>query len=335
MDAWCHPRGERVVRPRLRKVLRDIWLHKARTALVIMAIVVGIVGAGAVLDTWALIRKATRDEFRDSNPASATLRVDAASASIDATLLARVRARPGILDAQARRQVLASARLEDGARTVMLFVHDDFRKIGIGVVKPETGAWPPADGTMVLESSSVEFSGLGLGSPIPVQIGDGATKSLEITGTARDVGLAPGWMEHVVYGFVTRNTLAELGAASALDELQIVVRDAALDRAAIRRIAYDVKTLVEEGGRRVVDVAVPVPGRHIHAAQIDSLLFTQGAFGALALLLSGFLVVNLISAMLTGQVREIGVMKAIGASACTVASGAKFVLLSKNLNGEL
>ena len=47
---------------------------------------------------------------------------------------------------------------------------------------------------------------------------------------------------------------------------------------------------------------------------MDSLLLTQGALGALSLVLSGFLVVNLVAAMLAGQVREIGVMKTLGAS---------------------
>jgi putative ABC transport system permease protein len=46
---------------------------------------------------------------------------------------------------------------------------------------------------------------------------------------------------------------------------------------------------------------------------MDSLLYTQGAFGLLALLVASFLVVNLIAAMLAGQVREIGVMKTLGA----------------------
>ena len=126
-------------------------------------------------------------------------------------------------------------------------------------------------------------------------------------------------MDHVVYGFVTPATLKQLGAPSQMNELQIVVRDGKLDRDAIRRLAFEVKAQLERAGHAVSDVEVPVPGRHVHAAQIESLLFTQGAFGVLALLMSGVLVVNLITAMLAGQVREIGIMKAIGATAGQVA----------------
>ena len=294
--------------PRWRKVGRDLWLHKSRTLLVVLAIVVGIVGAGAVLDTWSLLRQVTRDQFRASNPASATLRTE----RVDAGLLARVRALPAVRAAQGRRTTVASAQVEGTWRTAILFTVDDFTAVTIGALEPTQGAWPPLDGGLVVETSSVEFAHTGVGSPLTVQVGDGAPRELPVVGIARDVGLAPGWMEHVVYGFATRATIARLGVPPALDELQIVVSGDRLDRAAVRRVAYDVKRLVEASGRRVTNVDVPVPGRHVHAAQIESLLFTQLAFGALALLLSSLLVVNLVTAMLAGQVREIGVMKAVG-----------------------
>ena len=40
---------------RWRKVARDAWLHKARTLLVLAAMTVGLIAAGALLDAWALI----------------------------------------------------------------------------------------------------------------------------------------------------------------------------------------------------------------------------------------------------------------------------------------
>lgn len=301
--------------PRWRKVLRDVWLHKSRTTLVVLAIAIGIIGAGSVLDTWSLLRRVTREEYRASNPPSATLRTD----SIDAALLERVRAIASVGHAEARRTVVGSVQTPEGWRTLMLFAAEDLTAMRIGVVKPESGSWPPKDGELAIERSSVDFAGLGAGDAPAVRVGDGPSRVLRISGVARDVGLAPGWMEHVVYGLVTRGTLEQLGASSALNELRIVVRDRALDREAVRAVALEVKAVVERAGRRVADIDVPVPMRHIHAGQIDSLLFTQGAFGVLALLLSGILVVNLVAAMLAGQVREIGIMKTLGARAAQVA----------------
>ena len=186
-------------------------------------------------------------------------------------------------------------------------------------VEPLDGAWPPPDGTVVVERSSVEFAQVGVGQAIELEWGEGPAQVVTVAGIARDSGLAPGWMEHVVYAFATPATLAALGAPTTLDQLQFTVRDRSLDRSDVRRIAADVRTVVEATGRRVLEVDVPEPGEHVHAGQMESLLMTQGGFGAAALVLSGFLVVNLMTALLVGQRREIGVMKAIGASPWQIA----------------
>ena len=312
--AVARTRGGGGLSPRWRKVLRDVWQHKSRTVLVVLAITVGILGAGAVLDAWSLLRRATRGEYQSSNPASATLR----TGPMDAALLDRIRAMPSIRDLQVRRTAAGTARVEGGWRPAILFAFDDFTAIRIGIVRPEAGVWPPHDGEIVVEASSVEFAGTAVGGSIEVQMPGAPPRVLPVVGVARDVGLAPGWMEHVVYGFTTRATLAQLGAP-AMDELQMVLADRTVDREAVRRIAFEVRDVVERTGRAVTHIDVPVPGRHIHAAQIDSLLLTQGAFGVLTMILSSLLVVNLIAAMLVGQVREIGVMKALGAGSAQVA----------------
>ena len=304
------------MRPRWRKVVRDLAAHKSRTAVVGLAISIGIVGAGAVLDTWALLRGATRQEFRASEPASATIRTPA----IDADLLAKVRAMPEVKLAEARSVVAGSVYTATGWRAAMFMSGLDLESTRIGIIKAEEGEWPPRDDALVIESSSLDYAGAKVGDNLMLRVGDAATRELPVSGVARDVGLAPGWMEHIVYLFVTPRTLASLGASGEMDQLKIVVRNPSLDREQIRSVAERVRAVVESTGRKVSDIEVPAPGRHIHAAQIDSLLLTQGAFGALALVLSGFLVINLISAMLAGQVREIGMMKAVGARPAQIAS---------------
>ena len=305
-----------LVKPRWKKVLRDLWLHKSRTLLAGLAISIGIVGAGSVLDTWALLQGATRQEFRASEPASATIR----TTRIDEALLGQVRAMPVIKLAEARKTISASVNTATGWRTALLMTAPDLSSVKIGLLKNEDGEWPLRDTALAVESSSLDFAGAAVGERMTLRVGDSVTRELPVSTVVRDVGLAPGWMEHVVYLFVTPATLEYLGVSAEMEELRLVVRDRNMGREQIRSVAEQVKALIESTGRTVSDIEVPVPGRHIHAAQIDSLLFTQGAFGALALLLSGFLVINLVSAMLAGQVREIGIMKAIGARPAQIAS---------------
>ena len=184
-----------------------MWLHRGRTAAVVLAIVVGLAGAGAVLDAWALLRKVTHDEYLATNPASATVRVD----SVDAALLAAVRALPEVREAQARRTVTVGVRVNGAWGTGLLYASSELRDQQIGKIVYERGQWPPADGSFVMESSSVAFSGAGVGDSVIVRVGNAAEQHLPVSGIVRDEGLAPGWMDHVVYGFVTPATLARAG----------------------------------------------------------------------------------------------------------------------------
>src|SRR5256885_495017 len=75
----------------------------------------------------------------------------------------------------------------------------------------------------------------------------------------RDVGLAPGWMDHVVYLFAPPRTMTMLGVPSAPDQLQILVRDRTLDRNGVRAVARRVRDVVRAQGHSVLSVDVPEP----------------------------------------------------------------------------
>ncbi len=281
----------------------------------VLAMATGLAGAGAILDTWAVVGRATVEGYRASLPASATLAVR----GLDEPALARVRAMPEIAAVRPRRAVMAAVQSQGPWRNALLVALDDFDARELGRLQPEGGAWPPPDGTMAIERSSLEFAAATVGEPIAVKAGSAEPRSTRVSGIVRDVSLAPGWMEHVVYAYATRATLAQLGLGGYFNELQLRVRDEGGGRDAVRRIAAKVRDELERAGVRVTSIDVPVPGRHVHAGQIDSLLATQGAFGILALGACALLVVNLFTTMLAGEARHIGIMKVLGAQPAQVA----------------
>ncbi|WP_457419805.1 ABC transporter permease [Roseateles sp. P5_E7] len=292
---------------RSRKTWRDLWQHRARSLLVVLAVALGLTAAGTILNAWALVERATDLGYRASQPVSATLLLDRA----DAPALALAQAQPDIAAARLRRSVMAAVQANGRARNAVVFAFDDFQRAGIGRLQP---AAPPADGGLWMERSSLDFSGASVGEPVSLRLAGGEAQSMAIQGLVRDVSQAPGWMENLVYLYGTEATLTRLGAPTGFNELQVRVRDRHPTRADVRRIAEALKAALTTAGYTVKGVDVPEPGQHIHAAQMDSLLMTQGAFGLLALLACGFLVVNLVAAMLAGQTREIAVMKVLGGS---------------------
>jgi len=162
------------------------------------------------------------------------------------------------------------------------------------------------------------FSGGAVGNSAMVAFGDAQPQSLLTQGVVRDVSVAPGWMENLVYAYVHIDTLKQFGLRAEFDQIIIRVTDPHADREQVREIAYRASALLQELGAVVEDVTVPEPFEHIHAAQMDSLLLTQAAFGVLCLLVCAFLVVNLINGVLAGQAREIGIMKTLGGRAAQI-----------------
>ena len=87
----------------------------------------------------------------------------------------------------------------------------------------------------------------------------------------------------------------------------------------MRDVTAHVKKLVEGRGHPVRGVEVARPGKHPHADLMDGFLMAMAGFGLFVLAMSVVLVVNLLMAIMAAQVRQIGVMKAIGGSRGQVA----------------
>jgi putative ABC transport system permease protein len=101
--------------------------------------------------------------------------------------------------------------------------------------------------------------------------------------------------------------------------LNILVAGNRFDEKHVRGVAAEVRMLAENSGYTVRRVDVPTPGEHPHAHIMGLLLLSMSSFGFWILALSGILVVNLVTAMMALQVRQIGVMKAIGATRAQIS----------------
>jgi putative ABC transport system permease protein len=299
-----------------RKTIRDFQQESTRTVLVIAAIAIGMVGFTAVLSTYAVLTREINKGYLASNPASATVETDA----IDDSLVNAVLSDHDISDAEPRRAVYGSIKTGPVQwRDLTLFVIEDYGNIRISKLTPDYGAWPPKTGEMLIERDAFHVAGLQIGDTATVRIGPGKEQSLRVSGRVHDVGPAQARMENAVYGYITLDTLPQLGEQPYLDELKILVAENRFDEKHVREVTAHVKKLAEGRGHRVRGVDVPRPGKHPHADLMDGLLLAMASFGLFILAMSGVLVVNLLMAIMAAQVRQIGVMKTIGGTRGQIA----------------
>ncbi|TMR95059.1 FtsX-like permease family protein [Nonomuraea basaltis] len=299
-------------RPRWRKIRRDMALAWGRTVMLVMAIAAGVTGVGAVLSANAIASREITRNYLDTTPASATLELE----RVDAALAEQVRNRPGIADAQARATLAARMRIgADEWRALILFVVPDFDGIRISTFTRESGAWPPPSGTMLIERAAREMVPSG---PVEVRLPGGPSRTITVSGTVHDPALAPAWQERAGYGYITTETLAAIGGGAALDELKI--RTQATTQQGIEQTSRELATWLRARGQQVHEIQVPPPGKHPHESQMQSLMVMLLIFALLGLVLAAILVATVIGGMLVQQIRQIGVMKAIGARTGQIAT---------------
>ncbi len=299
-----------------RKAIADFWQERTRTTLVVLAIALGIAGFTTVMASYAILTRELNEGFLATNPASATLYTDA----VDDALLTAVLQNPKVGAAEPRRVV--TGKLKSGPaqwRNLVLFVVKDFNQMRIGTLTHESGAWPPATGAILIERDAFQVAKTRLGERVTVKTANGGEHSLLVSGGVHDVGQAQARMDKVVYGYITVETLAQLGEQPVFDEIKIVVAQDALNQTHIRDVVAQLAKTMEQAGHPMQRSDVPSPGKHPHAQIMGMLLLVMAGFGLLVLLLSGVLVANLLIALMAAQTRQIGVMKAIGGSRWQIA----------------
>jgi putative ABC transport system permease protein len=298
------------------KVIRDFWQERTRTVFVVLAIAIGISAFSAVLSSFAILTRELDNGYLETNPASATLRTD----RVDDELLSAIAASEGVSDAEARRTL--TGRIKAGPvewRNLTLFVVKDFGAIRVSTLKPQQGAWPPAPGEILIERDAVQVARARIGDQVTIKTASGNERTLRFSGTVKDVGQAQARMENAVYGYINLDTLALLGEEPYFDQLKIVVAGDKFDETHVRNVTAGLRQLIESRGHRVRRVDIPEPGKHPHSDIMGLLLLAMSSFGLFALLLSGILVVNLLTALMAAQIRQIGVMKTLGGSRRQIA----------------
>ncbi len=297
--------------PRLHKILRDLWLNLPRTILVVLAIAIGIFGVGFVTDAYSILTREIRVNYQSTNPPSATLWMD----KIDGSTLDKARAFPGIADVEPARYPVRS-RVEVGPnqwKILLLFVVDDFDSMRINKFFPSEGSWPPTDQQILLERSSMPVLQAEIGKSITMRLVNAEIHEIAVAGTVFDPSPDPAWVNDTANGYITSQTLKWLGGTAPEQGLRIVVSDNKRDRAHIREVATKLSASLKQNGYTVKRIEVPIPGKYQQTDKINSILFILIIFGLLCLMLSSFITALLITSLLSQQIRQIGVMKTLGA----------------------
>ena len=304
------------------KLLRDIQTTWERMVMMVIAISVSLIVFSGMWYARTLAQSNTASGYGSTNPASAriTLEPGVMPEKTD-EFITMAKAEPGVIDAAMRQITNVKLQKESGGlKSLQLFVAAAEDPMRIATFKIEQGAgWPPAPDGILIERSTLESLKLKVGDKVDVIGFDGRPTQLTVTGSVHDQSLALAGQEAGV-GYIQSSTLPLLGKPPSLDQLVITVADGpglevpSRDREAIVHTALRlVNQLKATPDITIEQVAVPTPYEHPHQAISNAVLSALSAFGLLSLILSSILIATMFNGLLTQQIPQIGMMKAIGA----------------------
>ena len=293
------------------KVYRDLWNNRSRTILIILSIAAGVFAIGLIGMAQQALTESLNGQYADMRPADIILLTEP---KLDDDFVESIRHMRGVEDAEGRR-FLRLRISPDGKgetwRDLTLYALQDYNDQRLFHIWEQDGNWPPQKGEVLLERASLPYLGIDPGQQILVKTSDGRKFHLTVTGRAHDLYRIPPFLEGWVYGYVSMDTIRWMGEPEGYNELYLDA--SATKNAGIRTLANEAEDRIEGQGLPVYQKTLPTHGEHPLNYIISTVLILLGLVVALSMFLSAMLVINVISALIVQQEKQIGIMKAVGA----------------------
>ena len=305
------------------KILNDLWLYKARTIVVITAIALGVTGIGLVSTTLTILLENYVSQYWAANPAQARLSLS----TFGESALRQVQHLPEVVAAEARHVLSVQFETSNGQDfPFQIQAVPNFDSMTVDKLTYMPGAQvPPPKGTVLLERSAANGFHFRQGDTLTVRMPDGKEHQLTIAGFVLDSMQIPTPISSQMYGYVSFETSFwleqdEKGVFAPIlnqryDRLIVVTQADSNNRP---EIEDQLSKLKDDIGRftpdapMVLGMTIPPPGKPTLQDNLNSMWIVLEVAGVTSLALSGFLVINIMTALISQQIRQIGILKAIG-----------------------
>jgi len=294
------------------KIWSDLWNNKSRTFQVMLIIAMGAFAVGMIIGSSDLIRVGLTKIWRASSPAMINLAVEP---SIDDTTVQALRSLREVADVEGALQTTIEWRHDPSEpwQPATLLARDDYNDQTYAKLNLVSGDWPERKAFAVMQGADAAFN-IPPGSRVHIRV-DGNESVVPIRGVIYNpLGNPPGFGGNAEF-YTTRQRFGELTGDPNFNQILAGIDNFERERAieAADSIEARLKKLDIEALSLPFPERVTSPEKHAFQDILDGLFLILTVMAVLTLLLGLLLVYNTISAILTQQINQIGIMKAIGA----------------------
>lgn len=317
------------------KVWVDLWGNKSRTLQVALVVALGAFGIGLVIGARNLILDAVNTDYRRTAPPAIGLIVN--PPMTDDQLLG-LKSIDGVEQVEGVITALVEWRATpaDVWEPAFLRSRPDFEEQTLSQELLLTGDWPARRAVAISKGTDTTF-GIEEGSTVYLRIAD-RERAVDVVGTIKSPRAAPFFTGNPDF-FMSRARYAEVVGSANYDTIFISIGD--FDRAKAEAVDAAIRDRLDKlgidsrGAEQPLGNRITPPDRTPVSSLLDALFAIMGLVGGVIVVLGLFLVFTSVSAIVTQQVDQIGVMKAIGARTGQILRGYLLLVLAYGLLATL
>lgn len=295
-----------------RKIVYDLWSDKRRTLLVVLSMAAGLFAVGSIFGMVDQLLSNMDRAHQASSPSHINMILRGA---IPLETVDELRELDGVSDIDSLVQLPVRYRRGDEWQVGTLFVRPDYDDQRFDVFTLVSGAWPEEEELAVERLSRDAF---GFGDEVTLEV-EGMAETFSVAGTVRHPFVEPPDFGGQAVFFGSTAAAAALGVPGGYaTQLLIRAQDYSEERATA--VADRVRTQLALRGHSALVTIYQTPDRHWGRMFVEGLTLILQVMAVLALLMSAVLIFNTFTALLTQQVDQIGVMKAIGGGRGAIAA---------------
>lgn len=303
------------------KIWADLWHNKSRTIQIVLIVAFGALGVGLTFGARNLTRSAINTDWTASAPSVMKISVEP---PLDEEALIGLESIEGVhaVEGFAERKIEWRPHAGEPWRAATLSTRADYAEQTMSIWDLEAGTWPRSN-EYAIERGYDRSLGLTPGTTIETRVNE-RVRPVTITGVINNREMSQGFFPDPTF-YVSHRHFADITGearfgivAAHLDAFDAdgrydPARAAAIDGAVQERLEkLDVDS---QGLKPAPPTAIRVDNPDVHFSNgiLSSVFLMLNVIGGVIVVLGILLVYTNVSALITQQVGQIGVMKAVGA----------------------
>lgn len=310
------------------KVWFDLWHSPSRTLLAVLSIAAGVFAVGAIFGMADQLLSGMDQAHRQVFPSHINIIL---RDYVDTEVVGELEQIEGVVGIDPVNQLTLHYKVgsEEDWGLATLVHRPDYRDQSYDRVELKAGEWPVAE-RIGIERLSSQYYQIETGDRVTFKLG-GEEYSYNVNGKIRHPFVQPPLFGGQAHFFASQEVMGTFGIPSGrYGQLLVQVEPYSLERA--QEVAGEIRSQLAQRGYGVIVNLYQEPDRHWGRMYVEGINLVLQIMAVVSLFLSAMLVLNTMTAMITEQTDQIGVIKAIGGQRGVVI---KIYLIGASIYGLL